>query len=132
MKDSKILEYEDSVSKLYGLIKDYSTPIREQISEIEDEKRKYIIENKLYYVDLSEFNGKNLSRVTAIDSKGEDIWIPTDEIIEVENGKLYCSSYQGGIVGWNKDENSYYSAYYGINKNIDIIGFIDISLDEDD
>jgi uncharacterized protein YnzC (UPF0291/DUF896 family) len=122
----EVSDYKSEIAKLYKEIEKCKAPLLEKINELKDEMRQYIVKNKLYITDLSEFNGKHLSNITAIDSNGEDVYLPNDEIVEVVNGKLYCSSYSGGIVGWDSDENSYYHTRYYVTKKLDILGFTDI------
>jgi len=127
----KINKFNAEISALYKKIKNHNTSIYEKISKIKNEKREFIFKNKLYYTDLSEFDGKSLSHIVALDSDGQEIYLPTDEIVEIENGKLCCSSFNGGIVEWDSEENSYCKSYYGKSKKLDILGFIDIIIDDD-
>jgi hypothetical protein len=122
----EVSDYKSEITKLYKEIEKCKAPLLEKINELKDEMRQYIVKNKLYITDLSEFNGKHLSDITAIDSNGENVYLPTNEIAKVMNGKLFCSSYIGGIVVWNPDENSYYHTRYHITKKLNILGFTNV------
>ena len=54
-----------------------------------------------------------------------------NESVEVENDKLYCSSYEGGIIGWDDEKETYYHARYQHRTELDILGFIDIVVEKD-
>lgn len=105
----------------------FCKPRLEKIKEIENKLYLKIIEDKEYITDLSEYNGKEISFI-ALSSKGEEVSLPTDEIVEVSDGRLYLSSYEGGIVEWNEDEKKYIEYAYGGRDPLDIVGFIDISI----
>jgi len=101
MKNNKVSEFEDNISKLREQISVHNAPIFNAVNKIEEDKKEYKIANKLYIADLSEHNDKNLSSITAIDKNGEEVFLPLDEIVEVKDGRLYCSSYTGGIVAFD-------------------------------
>lgn len=108
-------EVDLKTNKLYGLRK-----MRQDL----------IFRNGLYITDLSEYEGKVLRDITAIDSKGGEVVLPMEGIVEVRNGKLYCSSYWGGIIMWSDEENCYYHHYCYTSKKLDIVGFYDIEVDD--
>jgi len=103
----------------------------ESNSELDKKKREIIFKEKLYITDLSEFNKKTLSKIFALDSKGEEVFLPLDEIVNIEDNRLYCSSFNYGIVSFNEDKKKYQKSYYGAVKDIDIIGFYNIEVDEE-
>lgn len=98
-------------------------------SLLKEKMYKNIIDKKEYITDLSKYNGKEIS-FTALDSNGEDVWLPTDEIVGVRNGKLYLSSYEGGIVNYDDKLGKYVHNYHYRAETLDIIGFINIEVIE--
>ena len=105
-------------------------PRLEKIKELENKLYLKIIEDREYVTDLSEYNGKKISFI-ALNSKGKEVWLPVNELVEVSNGRLYLSSYRGGIVEWNEDEKKYIYYLHGRQEPLDIIGFIDINIIEE-
>ena len=126
--EKKIKDAKDERSRI---IKEKIKPIDEKISILEKERIKSIIKNKEYIFDLSEYNGKTLSNITAIDKEGKEIFLPIDEIVRVDNGRLVCSSYINGIVYFSNDKQKYIYAYKYINTELEIIGFIDIAVEDE-
>lgn len=96
-------------------------------SLLKEKMYKNIVDKKEYIIDLSEYNEKEISFI-ALDSNGEEVWLPTDEIVEVKNGKLFLSSYQGGIVRFDNEKQKYIKSYYGSESELDIVGFVDIKV----
>ena len=107
--------------------KKYVKPLSDKIIKLEQDRIESIIKNKEYVTDLSEWEGESIY-FTAINSHGEELFLPTDEIVKVRNGKIYCSSYLGGIVEWRDEYNSYIKSFYGSQEKLDILGFIDIEI----
>jgi phosphoenolpyruvate synthase/pyruvate phosphate dikinase len=105
----------------------FVNPLTKQILELKDKMYKNIVLNKEYIADLSEYNGKEISFI-ALDSNGEDVWLPTDEIVSVENGRLYLSSYQGGMVRYDNEKQKYIKSYFRREEELNIVGFVDIKI----
>ena len=103
----------------------YCKPRYEKIKVLQKEFYLNILKNKEYIDDLSDYNGKEINFI-ALNSKGEEAFLPRDEIVDVQNGRLYLSSFRGGIVYWSDDKKEYIHSYYGVEKPIDIVGFIDV------
>ena len=101
----------------------------EMIINIVLSRMNFIFNNHLYVTDLSEFEGKDISSISIFNSSGENIDVPLDEIVEVIDGKLYCSSYQGGIVEFV--EGKYSHTFRFTTSELDIIGFYDIKVRDD-
>jgi hypothetical protein len=126
------------IEKLLNLLKkdkeqkynEYIQPINDEIIKLEKARIENIIKNKEYIFDLSQYNYKTLKRFTALNSNGKEVYLPTDEIVEVNNGKLCISSYQGGVVEWSDEKNCYVHFYHYFKTDLDIIGFIDIEVEE--
>lgn len=102
-------------------------PLTKQILELKDKMYKNIVLNKEYIADLSEYNGKEISFI-ALNSNGKDVCLPTDEIVSVENGRLYLSSYQGGIVRYDNEKQKYIRSYFQREEELNIVGFVDIKI----
>ena len=105
----------------------YCKPRYEKIKVLQKELYLNILKNKEYIDDLSDYNGKEINFI-ALNSKGEEVNLPRDEIVDVRNGKLYLSSFRGGIVYWCNDKKEYIRSYYGIKKSLDIVGFINVEV----
>lgn len=127
----KTEDYKNRIEELQKIKQDnlekFINPITKQILDLEDKMYKNIFLNKEYITDLSEYNGKEIS-FTAINSKGQEVWLPTDEIVSVENGKLYLSSHERGIVYFDNKKQKYIKAYFGLERELDVIGFIDVEI----
>lgn len=106
-------------------------PLEDELFTLEEKRIKNIIANKEYVTDLSEYEGKRLANFTALGSQGEDVYIPRDELVYVENGKLEASSFRGGLVFWHENKQRYVHTYSGRSEDLDIVGFIDIEVDRD-
>lgn len=108
-------------------LRQQSSEILKEICKLNDEIWQEMIDTKSYITDLSQYDGLELSSITAIGADGCAIWIPSDEILSVNDGRLYASSYQGGIVEWN--ESGYYEhRYHRCTEKLDIIGFTEIEV----
>ena len=125
MKNTKEIE-----SKIEEL-RNKKNPLSEEIDKLEKNKKTSIVNNKKYLTDLSDFEGKSLSNIVALDSKGKEIYLPLDQIVEVKCGKLRCSSFYGGIIAWSNKDNCYKKRYYCKVESLDIVGFTDIEVRED-
>lgn len=123
----EIKEIEDEMKKISGEI----SKLMKKQNSLEKNKIDIIIKNDMLIKDLSPYEGKCIWNISAYNKEGKDVCIPTDEIVEVKDGKLYCSSYTGGIVCWSKNQEAYVRSYYGREEILDIAGFLDIELDED-
>ena len=120
------------LSNFDTLIKEKSYAVSSMLAElaiIREQRMNFIFNNHLYVTDLSEFEGKDISSISIFNSSGENIDVPLDEIVEVIDGKLYCSSYQGGIVEFV--EGKYSHTFRFTTIELDIIGFYDIKVRDD-
>jgi len=133
MKNTKEIEskIEELRSKRNLLMKIHIDPLSEEISKLRKDRIASIVNNREYLTDLSDFEGKNLSNIVALDSKGKEIYLPLDQIVEVRCGKLHCSGLYGGIIAWSNKDNCYKKRYYYKTENLDIVGFTDIEVEED-
>jgi len=100
-------------------------------NKLEAKRISLMLENDMLIKDLSEYEGKDITFIDAYDKDGKDVYIPTDEIVDVRNGRLYCSSYSGGILSWSEKEQCYIYSYHMREERLEIEGFLDIIVDED-
>lgn len=124
----------DSIEKIEEEIKNLNLEISKLMKEAskkEDERVKMLIANGLLIKNLSEYEGKDLRSIDAYDKDGNSVYIPTDEILEVIDGRLYCSSFNRGIVKWSEEKKCYCHLYHMTTEDLDIEGFLDIEVDED-
>ena len=130
-------EIEKRISELRGerekYENEYIAPLLDAIRKLKTDRLNSILKNKEYISDLSEYEGKHIESITAISSTGEKVWeIPTDEILTIENGRLHASSFNGGIVKYSEQEKCYERMYHFSTTKLDIVGFIDIVLDDEE
>jgi len=116
MKKSKAVYYTDC-----EIVYELNNKIKQERIKIGD-----------YITDLSPYNDKYFSHIEAFDSNGEEVWLPLDESNKIENNRMYCSSYQGGIVQWDEEKQKYIHCYYGREEELDIVGFFEIVVDDED
>jgi len=103
-----------------------------RIREVNQSLWDKMIQDRSYTTDLSPYNGCNLESITGINSEGKRVYLPTDEMVRVEDGKLDCSSYNSGLVSWDKRRESYFSCFWGVEEDLDLIGFTEIVVEEED
>mgnify|MGYP001239259837 CR=1 FL=1 len=100
--------------------------------DIEKEIEKINFKLKKYITDLSPYNGKTLRNIVPIDSNGERVWIPDDESVWVENNRLVCSSYENGLLNFDEEKQKYIHSYRYREEELDIVGFRDIIVEDED
>ncbi len=114
-----------------ALRKKHIDPIREKVRCLMNDRIKSIISNKEYITDLSDFKDKEIISIEAIDKTGKRVYLPDDERIMVDkNGRLELSSFRGGLMSFNEDLNSYVTHFHGGQGQIEILGFIDICIED--
>lgn len=117
--EKKIKEFKQLRNENY---KHYIDALDKKINNLNNLRIKSIIKNKEYLTNLDSV--ENLNSIIAINYEGNEVYIPTDEIVEVKNGKLYCSSFNGGIVRWCETNKSYMHDCFGSEEDLKILGFI--------
>lgn len=113
------------MSEKLALLKSELEEAQKKAGELKEKIWQEIVEQKLHTLDLSAYEGKRITSITGVSSDGKAVYIPTDEICTVQDGKLYASSFDNGIVNWS-DEGFYESHYHHHHDELDIIGFTDI------
>lgn len=106
-----------------------------KIAKLEDEILAFKLNNGLYHPmsELINYKGKNISSIKLVvrdeDGKLDTDFMYCDEIFEVdENGHLYYSSYSGGIVEYDSDEDKYVHLYYGYPEYYEYVGYLEINI----
>lgn len=113
-------------------------PLKKKISELKREIERYKLDNALYHPmsELMNYKGKNIYSINLVekmrDGKLTTDYMYADEWLEVtDDGYLHYSSYAGGIMDYNKDDEKYYHCYYGHSTPHEYVGFLEIEVEED-
>ena len=134
MSENKIEYYEEQIKSLKETInkiyEEQIKPLSNIINEFDKCRIKEIIKEKKYITDFSGFEDKEIVSITAINSKGKEVFVPTDDLIFIKNGRLKFSSTDGGIVNWDKEQKAYIHYFHHSKTKLDIIGFIDIKFED--
>lgn len=128
-KEQELKHLKQELSRVevdYNIAKKETDRIFQIKYDIQEQINKLNFELKNYITDLSPYNSKELLRIICLDSKGEEVYIPDDEFVSVEDGRLECSSYQNGLLWFDEEKQKYIHTYHFIDKETDIIGFRDI------
>ena len=126
-KMTKIEELKEKLTKaqeLHKISKAQAMKDLDVVFNIQNELYKERIIAGDYITDLSPYEGKRITFIYAFDSNGKKVSISTDEICEVENGKLFSSSYYRGIIKWDESKQKYIHLYFGAVVELDIVGFL--------
>ena len=110
-------------------------PLKEKVDNLNEEIKKYKLNNGLYHPmsELVNYKGKYIRSITLVE-KDEDGTLDTDfiyddDIFEVtDNGYLYYSSYNGGITQYDSNTQKYVHMYYGHPTYHDYVGFLEIDV----
>ena len=102
--------------------RDFCKPIDEEFKELLKLRKKLVPK----IIDFSEYEGREIAYIEAVDSNGNDVLLPTDEIAKVKNGKPFFSSYNGGIVDFDENIGKYVYYYRFSETVLDIVGFYDV------
>lgn len=55
-----------------------------------------------------------------LDSNFEEVYIPSDEGVYIQDGRLDCSSFDEGILYYSDEDKSYIHCYRGCEEKLDI------------
>ena len=115
--------------------KEQLKPLQKKASELEDEIKRYKLDNKLYHPmsELANYKGKDILFIELVmqnvDSTLDTVYIHQDDIFEVtDDGHLYYSSYAGGIIEYSRKRHKYIRRYYGNSIDYNCVGFLDVEL----
>ena len=101
--------------------------LRTEVYNLEKELWLEKFNNKDYITDLSAYKDQNLISIRAFGVDGKEVYIPTAEMLVVDNnGKLRASSYDDDIVQWEESVNGYVYWFNYRAKELNIVGFTDI------
>ena len=121
--EKQIEELRNTLEKELNKLK----PLQDNIRELEEALLQLRLKTELI-TDLTPYNNKHISSITAFDSDYEEVYLPT-ETISITDGKLECTGFSDGVVYYSEKENSYIESIYGRELKLDIIGFLDIEID---
>ena len=114
-------------------------PLQKKKTELEREIQSYKLENTLYHPmsELINYKGREVRSITLVekrrDGKLTTDYMYNDEIFEVtDNGHLYYSSYEGGVMHYSEKTNRYIQNYWGNGFPHEYVGFLDIELEDED
>ena len=118
----------------YLELKNKSKELYEQARDIANQADEYYIENRLWspIEELKDYIGDHFSHppftlfYIDLDEEGDviqDTYL-YGEICEVrDDGHMYYSDYDDGIIEWNEKSNCYVWARWGNYTNIHVLGF---------
>ena len=118
----------------YLELKNKSKELYEQAQKVANQADEYYIENRLWspMEELKDYIGDSWSHppftlfYINLDKEGDiiqDIYL-YGEICEVrEDGSMYYSDYDDGIIEWDEQSNCYVWARWGNYTNIHVLGF---------
>ena len=120
--------------KTYKEIMKQADELYYKAKALENEAKKYFIENRLWspMEELKDYIGDSFAHppftLFYIDLDEEGNKVEYDylygEICEIqEDGHMYYSDYDDGIIEWNEKQNYYVWAHWGTYTNIHILGF---------
>lgn len=135
--ESKKAELDHMIAEL-KLAEEQLKPLKKRVSDLNEEIKKYKLNNGLYYPmsELENYKGKRIRTITLVE-RDEDGTLDTDfiyfiyddDFFEVTNdGHLYYSSYNGGITEYDSDAQKYVHMYYGHPEYHNYVGFTEIDV----
>jgi len=127
----------ENMVKQLKLTEEAIKPLAEKASRLRKEIEQYKLDNALFHPmsDLIHYAGHEIRSIELVE-RYEDGTLGTDykfldEIFEVdENGRLYFSSFDYGIIEYDDDEHKYVHMYYGYPTYYDYVGFMEIELND--
>lgn len=113
--------------------------LEEKVKNLRYEIEDYKLNNGLYYPMSELINHKDKDiRWIKLVVREDDGTLDTDhmycdEIFEVdENGHLYYSSFDGGVMHYDNDTNKYVHYYHGFPEYHDYVGYLEVKFYNDD
>lgn len=111
--------------------------INKRIRDINNEMKTYKLNNKLYHPmsELTNHKGKDIYSITLVERKEDGTldteYIYNDEIFRVDdNGHLKYSSFNCGVMNYDKKIDKYVKWCHFTRKEHDYIGFLDVEFDD--
>ena len=106
-----------------------------ELDELIKEEYKLFIENKMYcpMSKLQDFKRDDderpdIYRIKIVLGDGDYKSLYGEIIYVDDNGHLYFSDYEQGIIEFNKEKGKYTHSYWGDTTELDFVGFYDIEL----
>jgi hypothetical protein len=104
--------------------------IDKQISKLYSKQNSIKLELLKYRISTGDYidgddliNLPNYTRIdvdVVLDSNFEEVYIPSDEGVYIQDGRLDCSSYNEGLLYYSDDNKCYIYSYYHRNHKLDI------------
>lgn len=114
-------------------------PLQNKKLELEREIQSYKLENTLYHPmsELINYKGREVRSITLVEKRADGKlttdYMYNDENFEVtDNGHLYYSSYEGGVMRYSEETNRYIHSYWGNGFPHEYVGFLEIELEDED
>lgn len=111
--------------------------INDKIYNLEKEKERYKIDNKMYYPisELSNYIGKRIDYIILVERNECGILVAShmynDEYLEVDkNGHLDYSSEYGGVMNYDEESGKYIHWLHYNDTEHDYIGFLEIEFED--
>ena len=114
MKENFRKEIEKIDKRISKLYKERNT-IRKELLDYRISIGDYIPGDELISKEIISINID-----TVLDSNFEEVYIPSNELVDIEDGRLYCSSYSEGILYYSDKDGCYIHCYYGDEEELDI------------
>ena len=108
----ELKKIDKQISKLYS-----------KRNSIKDELLKYRISTGDYISGTDLIDLPNYTRIdidVVLDSNLEEVYIPSDEGVYIQDGRLDCSSYNEGLLYYSDDDKCYIYAYHYSKQKLDI------------
>lgn len=112
-----------------------ASSIRKEISNLEDEIEKYKLDNALYHPmsELCNYKGKHISYIDLVERDEDGALsverIYNDEMFSIDqDGHLDYSSYDYGIMDYDKKTNKYVEWFHYHRTEHDYVGFMELKL----
>lgn len=118
--------------------KEQLKPLEKKKLELEREIKDYKLSNTMYHPmsELINYKGREIRSITLVekirDGRLDTDYMYNDEIFEVtDNGHLYYSSYEGGVMHYSEEADRYIHKYWGVGTPHEYLGFLDIELENE-
>ena len=108
----EIKKIDKQISKLYT-----------KQNTIKDELLKYRISTGDYISGIDLIELPNYTRIdidVVLDSNFEEVYIPSDEGVYIQDGRLDCSSYSEGLLSYSDYDKCYIYSYHYSKQKLDI------------
>lgn len=108
----EIKKIDKQISKLYSK----RNKVKRELLDYKISTGDYIAGNDL--IDLPNYTRIDIDSV--LDSNFEEVYIPSDEGVYIQDGRLDCSSYYEGLLSYSDEDKCYIYSYHYSKQKIDI------------